>query len=245
MTAYFDSAPAPIRDDLRASLERVWPTLGQPGTWLDGATRLAIAAETRNAWNCRLCLQRKGALSPYAVEGEHDTVTDLPAALVDAIHRIATDSGRLKRSWVEDTIAAGIPEQEYVEAISVMVIVHAVDCFARGIGMDPPPLPDVVAGDPSCAVVADGQDNDLCWVTTITPASSDPDIAELYSAGPPNIARALSSVPREALKFWDLMHRMYLVSPMAYELGDAKRDINRAQIELIASRASSVLGCFY
>ena len=66
-----------------------------------------------------------------------------------------------------------------------------------------------------------------------------------YSAGPPNIARALSSVPREALKFWDLMHRMYLVTPMAYELGDAKRDINRAQIELVASRASSVLGCFY
>ena len=79
----------------------------------------------------------------------------------------------------------------------------------------------------------------------VPPASTDPDIAELYSAGPPNIARALSSVPREALKFWDLMHRMYLVTPMAYELGDAKRDINRAQIELVASRASSVLGCFY
>lgn len=69
--------------------------------------RIDIAREVRNARNCDLCRKRKDALSPNAVSGDHDTVTDLPGTIVDVIHRVITDNKQLTRAWFEDTIDYG------------------------------------------------------------------------------------------------------------------------------------------
>ncbi|MBW2373442.1 MAG: hypothetical protein JRF70_13000, partial [Deltaproteobacteria bacterium] len=54
----YSTAPVPVREDIRDSQQRVWKHLASPGSWFTGAERLAIAAESRNAPECRLCRDR-------------------------------------------------------------------------------------------------------------------------------------------------------------------------------------------
>jgi hypothetical protein len=63
----YPPSPYPVRDDIVVAHRHAWSRIARPGTWLDGATRVAVAAETRNAATCDLCRRRKQALSPYSV----------------------------------------------------------------------------------------------------------------------------------------------------------------------------------
>src|SRR5215831_4760092 len=54
MSEFYAAAPIVIRDDLAAAHSRAWARIGHPGTWWDGAQRVAIAAETRHALSCEL-----------------------------------------------------------------------------------------------------------------------------------------------------------------------------------------------
>ena len=75
----YQSAPVAVREDLIEAHRRAWRRIAEPGTWWSGEQRVAIAAETRNALSCSLCRDRKAALSPNAVEGEHERLGVLPA----------------------------------------------------------------------------------------------------------------------------------------------------------------------
>jgi len=55
MTPRDAPTPYPIRDDLAAAHARAWARIARPGTWWDGAARVAIAAEARHAIGCALC----------------------------------------------------------------------------------------------------------------------------------------------------------------------------------------------
>src|SRR5260370_23947648 len=110
--APYENAPVRIRDDLAAAHRRAWEHIGSPGTWWSGAERVSLAAETRNAVNCRLCRERKEALSPAAVSGSHDSLGELPENVVEVVHRVRTDPARLTRSWFESCIPSGLtPER--------------------------------------------------------------------------------------------------------------------------------------
>ena len=91
----YDDLLHPVRDDIVAAQNRCWQGLARAGTWYDGATKIAIAAETRNARDCPHCAAQKAALSPNAVEGAHTGLGELRAVDVDAIHRIASDPARV------------------------------------------------------------------------------------------------------------------------------------------------------
>ncbi|MDP6255488.1 MAG: alkylhydroperoxidase-related (seleno)protein, partial [Alphaproteobacteria bacterium] len=106
----YQDLPWPVREDITAAQARTWEKLAQPGTWLSGAERLAIAAEARHAQDCQLCWERKDALSPEAVRGSHDTLSQLSALEVEQIHRIRTDPGRLSRAWFLGLLEAGMVE---------------------------------------------------------------------------------------------------------------------------------------
>ncbi|MEC8204366.1 MAG: alkylhydroperoxidase-related (seleno)protein, partial [Pseudomonadota bacterium] len=97
----YKSSNYEIRADLEAAHQRAWAALAKPGTWLTGAERIAVARETRHAPDCELCQRQNAALSPSAVEGTHDSVTALPAAYVEIIHRVTNDPTRLSKSWFE------------------------------------------------------------------------------------------------------------------------------------------------
>jgi hypothetical protein len=109
--------------------------------WWDGARHVVIAAETRHAPYCALCRRRKEARLPAAIEGKHDSLDELPETVIEVIHRVRSDPGRLSNRWFRDVVASGLREGEYVETVSIVAHVVAIDMMARGIGFEPLPLP--------------------------------------------------------------------------------------------------------
>lgn len=241
----YDDAPAEVREDLARARQRAWERIAAPGTWFTGAERVALAAEARAALDCPLCRQRKAALTPYGVTGEHQASGALPAALVDAVHRIRTDPGRLKRSWFEGVLAAGISRNQYVEALGVLVTVVAVDTFCRGIGVQPPALPEPQAGEPS-RYEPDGLAYDQAWVPVLQPEAAGPAEADLYPGGAAmNSKKAMSMVPDEVRGFFDLLVAHYYAPEQQWDFANEYRAISHAQTELIAGRVSVLNGCAY
>jgi hypothetical protein len=241
----YDGAPIPVRENLPAAHRRAWRRLAEPGTWWTGAERVAIAAEVRNARKCRLCAERAQALSPGAVNGEHDTIRALPAPAVEVIHRVTVDNGRLSRAWFEKTLAAGLDDAQYVEIIGVVVTVVSIDSFCRGIGVPPHPLPEPVAGEPSRRRPP-GALPESAWVPMIAERRATGPEADLYSGMPRtgNVVRAMSLVPDAVRGLKDLSAAHYLAPEAMVDLS-AGRSLDRAQIELIAGRVSALNECFY
>jgi hypothetical protein len=91
----YSAAGIPIRYDLTKTHSELLEHLGTPGTCWTRAERVAIAPESRNTLECTLCRERKDALSPSSLKGEHDSLGALPEAVVDVIHRVRTDPARL------------------------------------------------------------------------------------------------------------------------------------------------------
>ena len=193
MSELYASAPIAIRGDLAAAHTRAWERLGRPGAWWDGGQRVAIAAETRHAPACALCRRRKDTLSPAAIEGEHDSFSALPESVLEVVHRVRNDPGRLSERWFRDLIGAGFSEEQYVETVSIVAHVVAIDTMARGLGLDALPLPEPKPGLSSHYRPV-GAKPGGAWVPWLEPADlSDPE-AEIYPAGRPaaNIMKAMS-----------------------------------------------------
>ena len=233
----------PISDAMRTAHRRAWERLAAPGAWWTGAEKVAIAGEVRAARSCALCRERKAALSSNAVSGEHAASAALPAAAVEAAHRIATDPGRLTRAWYEKTLAAGLPDAHYVELLGVVVAVVNLDALHRGLGVPPEPLPAPRAGEPSRArprVTPAG-----AWVPMIALDSSE--ARDLFggSTRVPNVARALSLVPDAVRQLRELSEVHYLPMDQVMNPRAHMPDLTRAQMELVAGRVSALNQCFY
>ena len=236
-----------VRDDIIASQTRAWQSLAAPGTWWTGAERVAIAREVRAARRCAGCAERKAALSPYAVNATHSAATDLPPAIVDAVHRIVTDPGRLSRRWADEVKADGTSDAHLVELVSVVCTAMLIDGFARAIGADAPPLPQPVAGEPSRRRPAEAIDEGYFVPTIPYAIGSRPELG-LYepNAFVPNVGRGLSLVPAAVRSARDLMLAHYMkYEQVVTDWEPRDRPITRSQMELVASRTSAKNDCFY
>ena len=238
--------PWPVRDDITAAQARTWEKLAQPSTWLIGAERIAIAAEARQAQDCRLCRERKDALSPEMVQGEHDHLGQLSALEGEQIHRIRTDPGRLSRAWFQGLAAKGMIEERYVDTVGVIANVVAVDTFTKGLGLDPWPLPVAQPGEPSRHRPA--ATRKLAWVHTLAPQDAIGTVDEDLYAGRPTAAhiyQAMSLVPAAVKDFFDLVTNQYIPPQAMMDFDNEYRAINHAQIELVAGRVSALNQCVY
>ena len=246
MSDFYASAPINIRGDLAAAHARSWARIGRPGTWWDGARRVAIAAETRHALLCMLCRRRKEALSPAAVEGKHDSLGTLPESVVEVVHRVRTDPGRLSESWFRSVIAAGLSEEQYVETVSVVAHVVAIDTMARGLGYDEPALPAPEPGMPSQYRPSRAKPGGA-WVPWLEPADLSEAEGGLYPAGRPaaNIMKAMSLVPDEVRSFFDIVSHQYQPPLAMRDFSREYRAIDHTQIELLAARVSALNQCLY
>ena len=230
-----------------AALDTAWRGIGAPGVWLTGAQRVKIIEEARAARACGLCHARKDALSPTAIEGQHAAVTGLPLALVEAIHRIVTDPGRLSEAWYRRVIATGISDEAYVELLSVVAMATAVDTFDRAIGGRQRAVPPAREGEPSRRRPR-GARPGLGWMPMLAPEDVAPDDPPLYESGGRiggNVHRALSLVPEAMMRFWDMFETMYLPQEAMRNFAREYRAIDHAQIEMLAARVAVKNQCVY
>ena len=250
MTAFdWTASGIRIRDDLRDAYRAAWAHIAKPGTWLSGDERVAVAEETRRARSCRLCAERRAALSPFSADlgpnGEppsHDDAGVLPAPLVDEIHRITTDAARLTRSWVESLIEDGLTYEEYVEALGVTVITISIDRFHHALDLPLERLPTPEAGVPTRKKV-EAPPPDEAWVP-IQSAQQTSKAIGLPGVPAPNVLRALSLVPAE-VRAWQALAAAQYLDEKAMMRFDSPRTANRSQIELVAGRVSALNECFY
>jgi hypothetical protein len=246
MSEFYTSPPIAIREDLAGAHARAWARIGRPGTWWDGATRVAIAAETRHTPSCALCRRRKEALSPVAIEGEHDSLGALPEIVVEVVHRVRTDPGGLSERWFRGVIAAALTEEQYVETVSIIAHVVAIDTMARGLGLDERAPPQPQSGMPS-RYRPTGAKPGGAWVPWLEPEDLSEAEASLYPAGrpAPNIMKAMSLVPEEVRSFFDLVSHQYMPPLAMRDFSREYRAISHAQVELLAARVSALNQCLY
>jgi len=245
MTISYPQSDLTVREDLIGAQTRFWEHLAAPGTWLSGAERVAIAAEVRNVRNCAFCKIQKDALSPNSGEGTHQSATDLSPMMVEVIHRIVNDPGRLTESWVRGAVDSGISDGAYVETIGLVSAAMIMDTFAAGIGHDDVPLPEPASGEP-IRYTSSGAKRAAAWVPIVVPEDATEEDGDLYP-GTRNayILRALSSVPDTKQGYWDLAVTNYLPAEHMGDFDTHFRAISRNQIELIAARTSALHSCAY
>jgi len=235
----------PIRQDLYNAIEDAWQRLAAPGSWWNGPERIAIAKEVRTARKCGFCQRRKLALSPYNVAGEHETGSALPIDAVEAAHRLSTDCGRVTETWVRSIADGPLGEERYVEIVSIVAVVTALDTFDLALGRALRELPEPVSGEPS-QTRPPGARRDMAWVATLASDTVLPgDLNPFAAHGDKNIHRGLSLVPQEVFNFFDLDVELYLRDHEIRDFDTEYRAISHAQIELIAARASAINACFY
>ena len=245
-TVRYDAAAFPVRKEFAEAHGRFWDRLAGPGAWWTGAERVAIAAEVRNAPRCALCRERKAAVSPNAVRGEHDQLAALPAPAVDVIHRVRNDPARLTRRWLDGVLADGLGVEAYVESVGTLVALLSIASVGRGIGLPLPPLPQPRPGEPSRRRPS-GAAPEEAWVPMIAPANATGDEADLYAGARfvPNVIRAMSAVPDEVRTLRELSKAHYLPVGNVADPKAGGYSLSRPQMELIAGRVSALNECFY
>ena len=242
--SYSDSV-YPVRDDFAEAHNRYWQRLASPGAWLSGAQRVDVAREVRQAQQCNFCRQRKQALSPNSVDGAHEKASSLTDTMVEVIHRVVTDPGRLTRTWFEGVIAQGLSEEEYVEILGTVVNVYSIDEFCRGIGLPLNALPEPEPGEPTRYRPANAGD-DGAWVSILPNVVDSGPEADLWEGRTGYVIRAMSLVPDEVRSMLDLLYAHYLSNDQVFQLKSApKGTLSRIQTEIIAIRISALNGCFY
>lgn len=184
------TAALPVADSTVEAHDETRRAFARPGAWWDGADRLRIVVETRNAHDPDL-----GAEKPEALTG------DLPPIAVEAIHGIRNDSGRLTRRWFDELIDMGLQPEAYVELVSVAASSVIVDTFAQGIGRGLPELPDPEPGAPTFERSDDVVDAGA-WLP-------------IKREGHANILRSLGLVPSALKLFFDTFNPSYYMRPNA------------------------------
>jgi len=204
--------------------------LGRAGDWLTAEQRLDVWAEVRDAQTNPIDEARRQALSPYGGGDEHSASAYLSASAVDVVHRVATDPGRLTKSWAQDRIAE-LGSATYTELVGVTAIATVIDRFDEAMGAEQSPLPAPEAGTPA-RIVPDDVGDVGAWV----PQSVGPTKA--------NVSRTLSGVPVTNATWRSLVDSHYsrgaeFMSPTW------DRALSRPQVELVAAKVTALSECFY
>jgi len=236
-----------MRSDIPQANRDVWEHIASPGCWWTGNERIAIAAEIRRAGTCELCRTRKKSLAPYGVAGVHDHDGLLPDDVVDVVHRVASDPGRLKKSWYEDLLESGLTDAQYVEIVSIIAVVVAVDELHHALGLELEPLPDPVPGEPS-QYRPPGARAAGAWVPMVLADGAVGNEADMYGGNQRivNVVSALSLIPDAIQMAGKILNAYYIAGDDMPNLRqDCGRALQRSQMEYIAARVSSFNDCFY
>lgn len=234
-----------MRTDLVEAHDKAWAAIAAPGTWLGGARRVAVAAEIRRARECRYCARIKAALSPYAVQGTHDTPGVLADSEVELVHRVVNDPGRLTEGWANSVLARGLSEGEYVEIVGLVAMVMMLDTFGLALGLPLRELPEPEAGEPTRYRPA-GAKKMAAWLPLVEPQDATEADGPMYPSPKAGyIYRGLSLVPQSLRDYWALANCHYMPGQYVYQFDKSIRAISRPQTEILAARVSALHQCVY
>ena len=231
----YEDTHYPVSAEVIERHDEAWRLIAAPGAFWSSAERVQMVAEARAATACMLCERRKAALSPFAVDGEHDSVSDLPPVLIDMIHRMRTDPVRYTRTVFDGVLAAGISQERYIEAVGVVNAAVIVDTMHAALGLPLPDLPTPEPGPPTGQTAPDVVD-DGAWVPLTRVDDHTATVTGL--PGAPNIARSMGCVPSAVALFFTAFRGHYA-------LRDIPLAVSQPQAEFIASRVSALNQCFY
>jgi len=224
----------PLGEDLRTAHQNALALIGQAGPSWSGADRISMVLAAREALDCALCSERKSQLSPFSATGTHQGHSSLDPQVVDAIHRISTDPGRLTRSWFDSLTNSTLSQGAYIEMVSVVTTSVIIDTLHRSLGLPIAELPAPEPGAPTRDAAGDTVD-DGAWVP-ITRAPRD--MADTGLPAVPNIFRAMGLVPQAVNLFFGAFRPHYALKDIALS-------ISQSQAEFVASRVSALNECFY
>jgi hypothetical protein len=237
--SHYDESKYRIRDDVATIHERQFAQLAAPGGWFDGAARLALAAEIRNA-RIEAGVQEGPAL-PIAEESR------LPPVARRVARQLAVDPATIERADCEQALAEGLSDTQYVEIVGIVSRLTNMDVVSRGVDIPMAPLPSALAGEPTgerpTAAKAEG-----AWVATVPAGKAGgADAAILYGdAMMPFIVRAMSLVPAELHDHLELEQAQYLPLHRFGEFDYQHHEgLTRPQVEVVAGRVSALNDCFY
>ncbi len=229
------SVPEAVRNHHRNTTN----SFARSGTWLTGEIRRNLVIETRNAPSCGLCSRKKEALSPASVRGEHDLLGDLPPSLIELVHKLQNDSGRITSSWVREILDMGMTDEEYVEASGTISTSIVIDTYAYGLGLALEEIPPAEDQSPSMdrlrKVTEDGA---FFPITDTGPEESGGGGLNRT----PNIVRAMGLVPSAVEEFFGVMAHHYGLPGGSFR---ENTTLQRPQVELIAAKVSAINECFY
>ncbi len=226
-------ATLPLSDRLTSAHAETWQLIAQPGDFFTGDQRQRMVRAAREALTCHHCEQSKAALSPNALAGKHEDSTELDEVIVDVVHRVRTDPGRLTRAWF-DQVRRYLSAQEYVEIVSVVASSVIVDTLHNALGLGVPAMAPPEPGRPGRHYNQDAVDAGG-WVPML---DASQDMADTGLPTVPNIARSLGLVPSATALFFGTFRPHYA-------LKDIPLSISQAQAEFVASRVSAINECFY
>jgi hypothetical protein len=180
-----------LSSDLRQAHLKSWQAIGHAGDFFTGAERVAMVETARAAVSCDLCQRRKEALSPYSISGHHDGPETLPEEIVDLIHRLRSEPGRLTKTWFDDVTAHHVSAQHYVEIVSVVTTSVIIDTLHQALGLELAAVPEASPGEPRGEFNASAVDIGG-WVPVL---DAPQDLAHHGLPNVPNIARSMGLVP--------------------------------------------------
>lgn len=224
-----DAVAAGVQELLRAR-QLARNGLADAGDWTTGAERVAAWQHVRRSQSSELDQQRREAISPYAVEGQHAPDADLSATDVDVVHRVASDPGRLTRAWADKAIAE-MGEERYTELVAVTAVAKTLDAFDEVLGVPPQNLPSARSSKPTRKRPDDMGDVGA-WVS--------------QSTGPTraNVSRTFSLVPTTNALWRQLVDSHYSRGAEFMQVM-WERALTRPQTELVAARTTAGNECFY
>ncbi|MGD9702894.1 MAG: hypothetical protein AB7V74_10885 [Acidimicrobiia bacterium] len=152
---------------------------------------------------------------------------------IDCVYRIARHASTLTDDWYQAQLDRGLDPIAYVEMVGVVVAVAAVDGFFRAAGLQRPPLPAAVIGEPS-RQHPPVESATLNWVPVAVPADRTAAVVQ-----------GLSAAPEEWANVARLHAAQYIPVDEMGELGWNRGTLDRGEMELVAARLSAARECFY
>jgi len=218
------SIPCDVLDAFNACWERVAET----GEWWSGKERIAILEEVRKGRN-EGDLRAKAAL---------EDLSDKPSPIIspltsEIVHMVTSNAHEIDDKWAKDAINR-IGEGKYSELVSLVVNIVPIDIFCLLLGRPIVSLPVPKNGKPG-GLIPDGLSDGGAFVRWRT---------ENWVG--PNVARALSFVPKDNAIRMQLVQSMYAGSDKFISMvWEDDEPLDRSQVEIIAARTSSLNECFY